>query len=43
MPAFTGQCTRQVADNVAYTTDFAARQGTVLRCEEYDVPRNDAA
>ena len=43
VPAFTGQRPWQIAHDIAYTADFSARQGTVLRCEEYDVPRNDAA
>ena len=43
VPAFTGQRPWQVAHDIAYTTDFSARQGAVLGCEEYDVPRNDTA
>jgi flagellar basal body rod protein FlgC len=43
MPARPRQRFRQVAHNIADAADFATRQGTVLRREEYDLPFSDAA
>ena len=43
LPAFRGQCPRQIAHDVTDAADLATGQGTVLGREEYDLPCNDAA